>query len=164
MSVFSAWILSIVGIAMLGTLVDLIQPDGNMRKYVKVVFSFIVIFVIISPLPKLMNGQISLQNFFGQSDNTLIPQQSFIIVVNAQKKLYLENDIKEALEIQGISNAKAEIVLDLSKEEFEIKKIFINLKDAVISEKIKHINIPALVSSVVKNLTGLKEELIVVNE
>ncbi|MEG2561243.1 MAG: stage III sporulation protein AF [Clostridia bacterium] len=59
----SAWILSIVGIITLGVLVDIILPDGETNKYIKGIFSMIVIFMIIAPLPKMMNSDFDFGNF-----------------------------------------------------------------------------------------------------
>ena len=53
----SAWLLSIVGVVSLGVLIELLLPEGENSKYIKGIFSVIVIFVIVSPLPKLVKGE-----------------------------------------------------------------------------------------------------------
>ncbi len=42
----SAWLLSIVGVVSLGVLIELLLPEGENSKYIKGIFSVIVIFVI----------------------------------------------------------------------------------------------------------------------
>ena len=43
----SNWILSIAGIICLSVIVELIMPEGQLNRYIKGVFSFIVVFVIV---------------------------------------------------------------------------------------------------------------------
>lgn len=51
-----AWIISVVGVICLGILLQIVLPEGKTAKYVKGAFSLLVIFVIISPLPALLKG------------------------------------------------------------------------------------------------------------
>lgn len=51
----SAWLLSIVGVVSLGVLIEIIMPEGEHSKYIKGIFSLIVVFVIVSPFPKLFS-------------------------------------------------------------------------------------------------------------
>ena len=56
MSSFSVWVLSIAGICVLSVLVELVLPEGQTRKYIKAIFSFFVIVVIVAPLPKIVKN------------------------------------------------------------------------------------------------------------
>ena len=49
----SGWLIGIVGVVSLGVLIEVLLPEGENSKYIRGIFSIIVIFVIISPLPKL---------------------------------------------------------------------------------------------------------------
>ena len=60
MSGIGAWLLSIIGIIIIGNLIELILPDSNISKYVKSIYSFIVVFVIINPIIGLFNNTIDL--------------------------------------------------------------------------------------------------------
>lgn len=50
------WIIAIVCTIVLGVLLEIVLPKGKMAKYVKGVFSLVVILVIVSPLPKLFGS------------------------------------------------------------------------------------------------------------
>ena len=50
------WIMSIVGITALGVLMDILLPEGETSKYIKGIFALFTVFVIIYPLPKIING------------------------------------------------------------------------------------------------------------
>ena len=49
----SGWVLSVTAVICLTVLLDIIMPDGQMKKYVKGIVSIIVIFVIITPLASI---------------------------------------------------------------------------------------------------------------
>ena len=57
----------LVGIVLLGVLIDVIMPDGEMNKYIKGVFSLLALFIIISPVQKLFNNNFDLNNIFYDS-------------------------------------------------------------------------------------------------
>ncbi len=52
----SAWLISIVGIVSLGVLIEIVLPEGENSKYIRGIFSIIVVFVIVAPIPKLTKG------------------------------------------------------------------------------------------------------------
>lgn len=49
----SEWLISIVGVILLGVLLEIVIPEGKTAKYVKGAFSLLVIFAIAAPLPAL---------------------------------------------------------------------------------------------------------------
>ncbi len=48
--------IGIVGVVSLGVLIEIVLPEGENTKYIRGIFSIIVIFVIVAPLPKMMKG------------------------------------------------------------------------------------------------------------
>ena len=52
------WIVSIVCVVILGILLEIVLPKSKMTKYIKGTFSLLVIFVIVSPLPKLFKHEL----------------------------------------------------------------------------------------------------------
>lgn len=99
----SAWLLSIVGVVALGVLIEIIMPEGEHSKYIKGIFSLVVIFVIVSPFPKLLSGN-GYEKFF--DDNT---QQIQIDVDSYEsiKDTYRQNIINnfdKVLEENGYSD------------------------------------------------------------
>ena len=53
-----AWLLKITGVIALSTLSSLLIPNGQTKKYVKGIFALITLFVLVSPLPKLLNDHL----------------------------------------------------------------------------------------------------------
>ena len=74
MSSFSVWVLSIAGICVLSVLVELVLPEGQTRKYIKAIFSFFVIVVIVAPLPKIVKSGVDFDSIIG-GDNIGIQEE-----------------------------------------------------------------------------------------
>ena len=83
MSGVSSWLLSIAGVILLSVLAELILPEGQMNKYTKVIFSFVVLLVIILPLPKLFGKDFNLEKFFNYGENIL--QEDYLYQINLDK-------------------------------------------------------------------------------
>ena len=45
------WLLSIVGITVCGVLIELLLTDSPMSKFIRAIYSFFILFVIIQPIP-----------------------------------------------------------------------------------------------------------------
>ena len=96
---FSTWIMSIVIIATVGVLIDVIIPEGEMDKYIKGIFSILVIFVIISPLPALLKKDWNLELESIGSD-----------------KVSVDNDFIESLKEDEYETVREELIQDLNNE------------------------------------------------
>ena len=71
MGIVSAWLLSIAGVVILSVLAEFVLPEGQMNRYTKVIFSFVILLVIIMPLPKLLGKEFDISKFFGGANDTL---------------------------------------------------------------------------------------------
>ena len=61
----TAWLASIVGVVVIGVVVDLMIQGRRMESFVRSIYSFIVLFVIVSPLPNLLTkdwGELKMDN------------------------------------------------------------------------------------------------------
>ena len=91
LSSLSAWVLSIAGIIVLCVLVELIMPSGQMNKYIKGILSFMVIFVIVMPIPKLLNLKIDFNDFLNYGNVEV--DKDYIYQLNLNKMMSLKEDI-----------------------------------------------------------------------
>ncbi|MGN1162507.1 MAG: stage III sporulation protein AF [Christensenellales bacterium] len=162
MSSFSVWVLSIAGICVLSVLVELILPDGQTRKYIKAIFSFFVIIVIVSPLPKLVKNGVDLDSIIA-GDNIGI-QEDFIYQLNRNKldsiSLNIENELKE----QGIDGVKILLSANIFSSKLEIEAVFVDLFELVIPDDKQHINTHEIIIKTIKKHIDIEEENIVFNE
>ena len=126
----SEWLLSIAGIILLSVLCEFILPEGQINRYIRGIFAFITIFVIIAPLPKLFNKEMDFSNFLSSYDIEL--QEDYLYEINLSKLNALQNDIINELENRGIENVK--ISYSANVENMYIFEITADLRDMSFSE------------------------------
>lgn len=146
MNSLSTWILSIAGIVCISVIVEIIMPDGQMNKYIKGIISFIIIFVIISPLPNLLSKK-SLD--INPTVDKIEVQQDFIDSFNLTKKETYEEEIKSKLVELGYENVFVHINLKTDGENCYFNNITVDLSNLVIKENAQH-----------KNILEIKEEIL----
>ena len=52
----TGWLASIVGVVVIGVVIELLTQNRRLGKFVRSIYGFIVLFVIVSPLPKLLKA------------------------------------------------------------------------------------------------------------
>lgn len=157
----TAWILSIAGVTILSVVVDLILPSGQTAKYIKNIFAFVMILVIISPLPALIKGNFNVNDIFESEE--IVLQEDYIYQVNRDKLTALEEEITSSLEEKGIKNVVVTINADIFQIEMKILEVNVDLSDLVIDENSGHIDIEKAITEVVDRLVG-EEVIIIFNE
>lgn len=159
----TAYILSVVGIVFLGVLVDVIMPEGSMNKYIKGMFGIVALFVIVNPIAGLVNSDVKLEDVFYNSSATVV-DKDFIEATNKQIKKQIEATIQVKLSNAGFDNVVVEIDCNLSAEQFEIKKVFVDVSKMVINQNMVHINKYTEIKKVVTEFVDVKESDVVINE
>ena len=158
MSDISIWILSIAGIICLSVFVELLMPEGQMNKYIKSIFSFLIILVIIIPFPKLFKKEIDKSNLFNFQDIAI--QSEYVKEVNNAKINEIKKDIEKEFENYGYLNVKLTIPIDIFDEKMGYRAIYVNLKNIVISENSEHKNILEIkedIKTIIKKYIELNE-------
>lgn len=133
----SSWAQGIIMAVIIGAIIEMVLPEGNSKKYVKIVIGVYVLFTIISPVISKITGKtiqvsdiLELNKYIEETENnsklyvTLDEDNS-----NNIKDIYessLRNDIKAKIEAKGYNakNIKLEIEDD---EEYTLKKIDIEI-------------------------------------
>jgi len=152
----SSWAQGIIIAVIIGAIIEMILPEGNSKKYVKIVIGVYVLFTIISPVISKITGKtiqvsdiLELNKYIEETENnsklyvTLDEDNS-----NNIKDIYessLRNDIKAKVAAKGYNakNIKLEIEDD---EEYTLKKIDIEIyknmeKDKKDIETIQNVDI-----------------------
>ena len=159
MSTISIWVLSIVGIIVLSMLVDLLLPSGSMSKFIKSIFGYLIIVVILSPVFSFFTQKdFSINDIFSSSNVQI--QDSFVANVNRQFLDSVEKSIEKSCHEKGIKFVEVGIQADIFKNEIEIKQISVNLKNIVITDEVKHTNIRTSIVNIIKENIKVKEEII----
>ena len=135
----STWIMSIAGIICLSVIVELMLPDGQMNRYIKGIFSFVIILVIIMPIPNLIGKEINFSNIFDY-DNVAV-DEDYIYQLNLDKINIVRDEIENDIQLHGYENVKIYIDCDIFDNAMKFESITVNITNLVISENAEHKNI-----------------------
>lgn len=160
---FSGWILSILGVVILGVLVDIIVPEGRINKYIKSVFTIFTVFVVFMPIANALNGGIDLSGLIYNETAGEIDYE-FLDKTKTSMENQLALMCEKALEDGGFLECDVTIYLNLLESEFSVDKVEINLEDLVISTNIPHINKYTEIKAIIKNTISVTEENIILYE
>lgn len=138
-STLSGWVLSIAGVVSLSVIVELIMPEGNLNKYIRGVFSFIIMLVIIAPLPSLVGKNFDFSNISLEGQYQL--QEDYIYQMNVYKTQALQNDISNQIKQSGYDNVVVSVSSENYSSQFKIKAIYVELANLVINSQAQHTNI-----------------------
>jgi stage III sporulation protein AF len=156
----SGYILSILGIVLIGVIIDVIVPSGSINKYIKSVFSIFVVAVIISPVVTFISNKngikIDYSNY--EMDNKLI---EYIFEKRTEnEEIKIENYLRD----EGFDKVDIKLNFSINNNELEYISCQINLSKLVISADKQHINKYEFIKEIVKDFTNLTDEEIVINE
>ena len=159
MSFVSSWILSIVGVVIIGVIIDLIMPDGQMSKYIKGIVAIVTVLVIVLPLPKLANKEI---NF--DFNSSIVLDSELIYSINENKIEQLNILVEKRLEENGYKNVDVFINADLYSYELKIEGVFVDLSQAVINEEMANIDkYTTDIKGIVREVLEVEEEDILID-
>lgn len=160
-SSLSSWIMSIAGVVCLSVLVELAMPEGQMNRYIKGTFSFIIVLVIIMPIPKLIGTNFDFSNIFDYSDIQI--NDDYIYQLNLDKINAVKADIEEEIKNNGYQNVSIYINCDIFDNTMQFKSITVDLSNLVISQNAEHKNIIKIkenITSIIKEYIEIDEEAI----
>lgn len=151
-----AWLLKITGVIALSTLSSLLIPNGQTKKYVKGIFALITLFVLVSPLPKLLKSDFSgFPNAFDTASELEI-DETFLYGVATNAYKTQERNIEKFLKENGIE-AKVKFVVK-SETSSEIDYVNVILSDKSFErDKSNSIDIGALKNEISK-FSGVPED------
>ena len=132
MSSFAAWGLTILGIAMVSTVAEMLLPQGKTRKVVRSVFATVAALTVITPLPMLIKNGIN----FDFTSDAVHTDGSYIDYVGSVKEKLVAESLHEHLKANGY-DVEVEVKLDGA---WNAVSATINFEGLGITENIGHIN------------------------
>lgn len=162
MNAISLWLLSIAGVSILSVLVDVILPNGQTNKYIKGIFAFCMILVIISPIPKLIDKNFNFDNVFVTED--MFIDNEFIYQTNRDRLNLLKYQIESELVEAGLKEIYVSVNGDIFDHKMQIENVFVDLSLLVINSQNQHIDIEKTVKDAVRKFISIEEEKIIINE
>ena len=135
MGAFTSWILSILGIVIIGTILDIFLSGKKLGKQIRSVLAALVVLMIISPIPLLLTSMQSCEGSFGQIEL----DDSFLEFANTQKVNALERGVVQAFANEGFRNVGVDIVATIDVN-VRVSFVTIDLSNLVLDSGVSSIN------------------------
>lgn len=141
----SSWAEQIIVAVIIATIIEMIIPKGNNKKYIKVVIGVYILFTIIAPVIQKVSGkEIKLDMDYNKYFNNTKEYETMSSAISATNnqnigEIYvqnLKNDIKSKVKEKGyeIENLQVEIDLEDTATYGNINKMSMNLKEIIKNE------------------------------
>ena len=139
-SFISSWTQGIIVSVIIASIIEMILPDGNCQKYVKVVIGVFILFSIVSPvINKFTKKEINISSIVDvekYSDAKQVSSTNLEVNTNLNiKQMYETNlkvDIKSKIESKGFK--VKDITINTSDDEYKIEKIDIGIMGEINEE------------------------------
>ena len=113
------WIINIVTLSMFITLVEIVVPEGKMRKFVNLVSGVIFMIAMISPFAGLASGKVAMPELKLSSETAVFKDEVLKSTQNLKRsqeneivKLYKQNIISKIKEMVDMPNAEVNVEID----------------------------------------------------
>lgn len=130
----NSWVKGIIIAVIISTVVEMIIPNGNIKKYIKTVIGVYIVFTIISPIVSKITGkEIKLSSYIhnvvtennGQKTATHLDTNKYI------KQTYIENlekEIEKSIEEKGYKASKIKVEIEEGNDEYgKINKLKLSI-------------------------------------
>jgi len=115
------------------------------------------------PIQYISNGNFSVADVFSIDDEVEL-DNDFLYYTFSKQAASLEEDCKELLKEEGITEVEVQIIFYTDKIAFVIEKVYINIENIVILENYQHININVEISNLLADSLNIETEQIVFYE
>ena len=115
----ATWLASIVGVVVVGVVVDLMTQGRRMGNFIRAIYGFIILFVIVSPLPNLLK-----MNWEGLPTENLVNAE---LVENLQQNSK-QLQVSQTLRTLGYEKALVTVVDNV---------VYVNLGETLDAEKLQ---------------------------
>ena len=155
----NAYLMTLLGVILLGVLVDVILPSGSTSKYISGIFAIVVMFVIISPVLTWIKNDYNISDNFNITDIQL--NQNLLHSINNSKIDSIEKDIQQQLTDNGYNNVVVDIQFKQDAENVIITQVLVDLTNLVINKNSTNINRYVYIRQVIMSMVAVSEEVIV---
>ena len=121
----SSWGQGIIVAVIIGTIIEMILPEGSSKKYIKVVIGIYILFTIISPfIQKFSGSKLSAENIL----NTEKYEKMMAKGSNTISKKIEDNNSRTIKDIYT-ENLKTDIKAKLKEKGYEAESIYLRVSD-----------------------------------
>lgn len=154
------WVLSIIVVVFSLSVISLLLPTGKLGKFIKTIFSLVLIFVVIKPIVGLREFDYNIKDIF--VENEVVIQDSYLEYVTNKKIIVYKNNCIQIMEKNGVYGGYVDLKYEIDNDcKILYKIVSLNLKNAVIKSDKEHIVIIETVKREIKSYLGLNEDFVV---
>ena len=131
----NSWAQGIIIAVIISTIIEIILPEGNNKKYVKTIIGIYILFVIIHPLlTKISNKSININSIITSTNSQISKYEINTLDSNSYiketYKLKIEEDIENTVLQKGYKINSLNIIIETqNKEKYgQIKEILLNIE------------------------------------
>ena len=118
----NSWIQGIIIAVIISTIIEMILPQGNCKKYIKVVIGVYILFTIVSPvITKLSGNNFSLSN--------IIDLDEYVQASSSNTQEELEANQEEQIKNIYIDSLKNDMTEKIKSKGYEIISIYLEIAD-----------------------------------
>ncbi len=147
----NSWVLSIGLTTVILAVLNMILPSGKIGKFITSLFPLIVLLVVIKPIFNIDLNNID--KYFNESEYKVEYQTDYLNSIMSRKKQEIVNNCSNILKLNKIENADIKIEFIDGENSLSIKKVNINLQNAVIKTEDGHIDINRIKLEIAYSLT-----------
>lgn len=126
MEFLSSWLQGIMIAVIVSTLIEMILPSGNSKKYIKVVLGIYVVFNIITPVVnQFFHSDFTLSSILNIEEYTKKMETYEVDTKNIDMNKTNENSIKQIY----ISNLKSDIEAKLKEKDYQVNQIEVEIEN-----------------------------------
>lgn len=152
MNGFAAWGLTILGLAVVTTVAEMLLPQGKTRKVIRSVFATVAVLVIVTPIPGLLKNT---GGGLGAEDGPST-DEGYLGYVESIKSDAAEKAVKEQLRKSGYSD---DFRLTVEFDGFAVKSVSVDFSESGITGEGAHINKSEIIG-LIASYFGVGEEAI----
>lgn len=132
MSSFAAWGLTLLGLAVICTIAEMLLPQGKTRGVIRSVMATIAVLVIVTPLPNLIENGFG----FDFTSDTVKRDTEYIKYSDDKRGEYVASAAELYLKQKGYVGIEVTVQMD----GYKVKSVTAKISDSSIIQNGEHIN------------------------
>lgn len=151
------WIISVVIAVFMFNVLGMLLPENNLSKYIKKIFSILLIFVVVQPIFDIKKSELNFSEFNSLDQQTL--QEEYLdFITNKKIENYKENCLT-ILKNHEIKSAEIEIIYNITENhEIIVNYVEINLRNSGINSDKGHIDIIESIKTSISTYLNIEKD------
>ncbi len=146
MNSFASWGLTVLALAIITTIAEMLLPKGKTKNVIRSVVATITVLAVITPLPSLIKGEVFDFDF---SSGGVQTDREYLEYIDGLKKSAIEKSVTDYLESEGYKGILVDVELD---GEWNVKSATVDFSQNGITDKDEHINKSEIIKLIAERL------------